>query len=367
MAEAKLKGMVVYNFAYDIAYEMSPEMPRTLLGQELSQISFDSSRRNPRHMAFYRPLTARLPSTERIGPHGPIRVERAVKILPMGAISITIRVPFAVNSLKELIAYHDIQFTNGQLHDEVRRLSEEIAAELRPYLKLPSPSIGEEEAYTVFCIESFSLGDQKEFKAEKWLHENRREVAGLLAQESDPTELSDQEALESTSRFLSYYGTDLLVIDWDAALMIDEPSDFHEPLYIMELANLQLSELEAYDRLLDTALERSYRDLRKNDFFNRREMLARLREIRIDMARFADEISNITKFFGDWYFAKVYEHLSARFHLPDWHRSIEVKLKTLDQLYQLLNADQTNRWMLMLEATIVLLFIIDLIAIFFIK
>jgi len=33
-------------------------------------------------------------------------------------------------------------------------------------------------------------------------------------------------------------------------------------------------------------------------------------------------------------------------------------------LYQLLNHDQTNRWMLILEVTIVLLFVIDLVILF---
>ena len=37
------------------------------------------------------------------------------------------------------------------------------------------------------------------------------------------------------------------------------------------------------------------------------------------------------------------------------------KLKTLDDLYQLLKHDQNNRWMVILEVTIVLLFIIDLV------
>jgi len=37
----------------------------------------------------------------------------------------------------------------------------------------------------------------------------------------------------------------------------------------------------------------------------------------------------------------------------------------LDDLYQLLHHDQTNRWMLILEVTIVLLFIIDLVILFF--
>ena len=46
--------------------------------------------------------------------------------------------------------------------------------------------------------------------------------------------------------------------------------------------------------------------------------------------------SNITKFFGDWHLARVYENVSARFHLADWHKTIDSKLKTLDDLYQLL-------------------------------
>ena len=86
-----------------------------------------------------------------------------------------------------------------------------------------------------------------------------------------------------------------------------------------------------------------------------------LREIRIDLAHFSDELSNITKFFGDWHLARIYENISARFHLSDWHRTIDEKLKTLDNLYQLLSQDRTNRWMLTLEVTIVLLFVIDLI------
>lgn len=47
-----------------------------------------------------------------------------------------------------------------------------------------------------------------------------------------------------------------------------------------------------------------------------------------------------------------------------WHHTIDKKLKTLDHLYQLLNQDLTTRWMLILELTIVLLFIIDLVVLF---
>lgn len=358
-------GEVVYIYAFDVAYDTARKPIRELLGQPVAQFSMDGSKRSPRQLFFYRPQMIRLPPMERIGPHGPVRVERAIKLLPVGAISITVRLPFAVDHVEELVAFHDLQFSNGSLHDEVRHLAEEVAAELKTHFVRPQKQLPEEEAYTVFCITTPVLNaDGQPIKAESWFQSHRRQVAALLTQEAEIERLSKQESDESTARYLSYYEDDLVVIDWDAALLIDEPRDFDETLYIMELANLQLAELEAYDRILDDALERSYRDLSERSLRSRGDILRELREIRIDLARFNDELSNTTKFFGDWHLARIYEKISSRFHLADWHRNLDGKLKTLDDLYQLLKHDQTNRWMMILEATIVLLFIIDLVVLF---
>jgi hypothetical protein len=358
-------GEVVYIYAFDVAYEMTRQPVRELLGQPVAQFVVDASKRSPRHLFFYRPQMVRLPPLERLGPHGPIRMERVVKLLPVGALSITVRVPFTVPQVEDLVVYHDLQFSNGSLHQEVRRLAEEVRRELAPYFVRPVRHLAEEEAYTVFCLESpLRTEDGAALSAENWLRANRREVAALLTQEPEIDHLSKQEADESTGRFLSYYERDVLVIDWDAALLVDESQNFDETLYVMELANLQLAELEAYDRILDDSLERAYRDLSARPMRGRASMLRELRELRIDLARFSDELSNITKFFGDWHLARIYENLSARFHLSDWHRTLDRKLQTLDDLYQLLNHDQTNRWMLILEVTIVLLFIIDLVILF---
>jgi hypothetical protein len=92
-------------------------------------------------------------------------------------------------------------------------------------------------------------------------------------------------------------------------------------------------------------------------------MLQDLRELRIDLARISDELSNITKFFGDWHLAKTHRSLADRFHLGDWQRVIIEKTRTLDSLYQILLQNRFNTWMFVLEVTIVLLFIIDLIVI----
>jgi hypothetical protein len=259
------------------------------------------------------------------------------------------------------VAFHDLKFSNGELTREVRQLAEEARRELSPILIRPVPQLADEEAYTVFCIDAPLVAeDGRPLSAEDWLHHHRREVAALLTQEEDVNQLSRQEADESTGRYLSYYENDLAVLDWDAALIVQEPQGVDEILYVLESANLQLAELEAYDRILDTALERSYRDLTQHRPRKSKGVMRELREIRVDLARFSDELSNITKFFGDWHLARLYENISARFHLADWHRTIDEKLKTLDDLYQLLNQDRTNRWMLTLEVTIVLLFIIDI-------
>jgi hypothetical protein len=355
------KGQAVYMFAFDVAYEMGREPVPQLLGQKVEQFKVDPSKRNPKHPFFFRPQMVRLPLCKRMGPDGPIEMERVVKLLPIGAISITVTVPFEVQELQELVDFHDLQLGERSLHAEVRELAEKIYVELRPYLVRPMEYLVEEEAYTVFCLETASVLPAPEMRAEDWLHLHRREVAAVLTQERDLEKLSEQEATESTSRYLSYYQNDLVVLDWDAAIMVDEPKDFAETLYVIELGNLHLAELEAYDRLLDRALERAYRDLRSRSYRKKTEIQVELREIRIDLARYSDELSNITKFIGDWHLARVYETISTRFHLGEWHRTVDEKLKTLDNLYQLLQHDQSNRWMLMLEITIVLLFVIDLI------
>src|SRR5215831_20436358 len=150
----RYSGEVVYIYAFDVAYEMTRRPVRELLGQPVAQFVVDASKRSPRHLFFYRPQMVRLPPLEQIGPSGPLRIERVVKLLPVGAISITVRVPFDVARIEDLVGYHDLQFSNGSLHEEVRRLAEEVRSELAPYYVRPVPQIVEEEAYTAFCIES---------------------------------------------------------------------------------------------------------------------------------------------------------------------------------------------------------------------
>ena len=43
-------------------------------------------------------------------------------------------------------------------------------------------------------------------------------------------------------------------------------------------------------------------------------MLRHLRRFRVDVAKLTDEVTHITKFFGDWYLARVYLGARDRFY-----------------------------------------------------
>jgi hypothetical protein len=108
--------------------------------------------------------------------------------LPVGAISITVRVPFSVGSIGELVPYHDLRFSDGTaLYDEVQRLAGEVKDELKPHSIRPLDRLGDEEAYTVFCINGpLGASDGAGVRGEDWLEANRRQVAALLTEETDP-------------------------------------------------------------------------------------------------------------------------------------------------------------------------------------
>ena len=356
-----LRGEVVYIRAFDLAYDMKRQRIERILGQDVQEYFVGPSKPGPKQGFFYRPQMVTLPTRTCESSLGPVEVSMAAKVFNVGAISIRVRIPFAVPTLGDLVGYHGLELGGRSVAAEVLHLAEKVRRDLEASLVRPVAALVEGEDYMVFCIYELPAdGEGGSPRAEQWLMDNRRTVAGLLTQEPNATRLSEQEAAESTERYLTYYESDLVVTDWEAALVVGEQDSLEEVIHIMELANVQLAELGAYDRALDRALEAAYRDLSSRRRV-KRDVRRALREIRVDMARLYDELQNITKFFGDWHLAKIYQNLSGRFHLSDWHGIIGVKLRTLADLYALLHQDWINMWMVILEGTIVLLFIIDVI------
>jgi hypothetical protein len=352
-----MKGEIVYLYAFDVANEiLTPRVPE-ILSEKPFPFEIRMDRTLPKDMPLYKPLAIEpQPLASKL--HGaPVRL--LIRIYDVGVVTVMMRVAIEVNALNELMPFHNPKLENGLTLDTVaEKLCAEVCDNLQDSIvgrmAFPPPP----EAYTVFCLTD--LGGLKD--ANVWLAEQRRAVAGLLT-ETTSEKLSESQVAEVLRIQRSFENTDLAVIDWDAALVVDLSGYVDDVLYALELANLQLEEFRMMDQRLDKYLDRAYQDLERRPmpvFGAANKVLRQLRRFRVDVAKLADEVTHITKFFGDWYLARIYLGARDRFYLDQWRASVEQRLAQLDKLYSVAHAEVNEQRMLWLEIIIVIFFAIDL-------
>jgi hypothetical protein len=355
-----MKGEVVYLYAFDVANEIITAKVGTILSQKPYRFVIRETHTFPRDVPLYRPLAIEpepMPAALRGQP-----VHILIRVYEVGVVSVALRVPVQAECLAELMGLHEPKLDDGKTLDALaRELCDSVCASLASAMLRSAPP-SEPEGYTVFCLTD--LGSATDVNA--WLADERRNVAGLLSQTS-PDRLSEAQVAEILRIQRSYESTDLAVIDWDAALLVDLSGYVDDALYVLELANLQLEEFRTMDHLLDRYLDRAYDDLERRRFslFGvASRVLRKLRRFRVDVTKLADEVTHITKFFGDWHLARLYLGARERFYLDHWKNSVESRLGQLDQLYSVVQGEVNDRRMIWLEAIIVILFVIDLVALF---
>lgn len=358
-----MKGEVVYLYAFDVAYEILTARVREILSAKVFPFEVRTEQALPRDVPLYRPL-----AIEPAAPAAPLHgraVRLMIRVYDVGVVTVLARVPFEAREPAELLPFHRAVLDDGRALDQLAAdLCGEVCRSLRDFMVRASPPT-EPEAYTVFCITD--LDGCRDANA--WLAQCRRQVAGLLA-EGEAARLSDGQVDEALRIQRSFEKTDLVVIDWDAALVVDLGGYVDDVVYALELANVQLEEFRVMDRTLDARLNQAYDDLARRPlslFGVSSAALRSLRWFRVDLTRLADEVTHITKFFGDWYLARVYLGARERFHLDQWRASVEERLGQLDRLYSVVHAEVNERRMFWLEVVIIVLFAIDLLGLFLLR
>jgi hypothetical protein len=355
-----MKGEVVYLYAFDVANEIVTRNIPEILGQKPLPFEVRKDRPFPRDVPLYQPLSIEPPPLPATLRGQPVRV--LVRIYEIGVVSIVMRVGFEAASPPDLLHFHKPVLENGQTLDQVSRdLCDRVYRDVKKYMtRSSSPS--EPEAYTVFCVTD--LGDVRDVN--RWLADERRNVAGLLA-ETEPSRLSEAQVTEVLRLNRSFENSDVVVIDWDAALVVDLDGYVDDVLYTLELANLQLEEFRMMDGKLDRYLNRAYDDLERERFSllgADTKVLRVLRRFRVDLTKLADEVTHITKFLGDWHLARIFVAARERFYLDQWRTSVDQRLAQLDRLYSVVHAEINERRMFWLEIIIVIFFAIELVGTF---
>jgi hypothetical protein len=186
------------------------------------------------------------------------------------------------------------------------------------------------------------------------------EVAQILRAERQT--LSAQEINDALSCRISYGTHDVMVIDWNATLMID--SNGADVRAVLEFANVELMEMRHLDQSLDDALSRAYEALAKRWSVLSGSAITdmrRISQLQVDSAILYEGVNNALKLLGDQYLARMYRLVSQRFHLAEWDASIMRKLETLESIYEKIYHRVSTRRLEVLEWIIILLIAISIV------
>jgi hypothetical protein len=193
------------------------------------------------------------------------------------------------------------------------------------------------EEYIVFQL----LPEPPLPEVSRLLAEHAQWLAGLVR--LDSVGFSSDEVQEALRLRLSYSASDLAIVDWAAAVIVDRQCD--ETLETMAFANLQLLEFRHIDRRLDLRLQDAYRLIHQLArtwlpfWRSHTRPLRALGEFRVEVHEMMERSSNVLKLIGDQYLSRLHQILAARFHFDGWSQSVRHSLDALEGIYQVV-ADQ---------------------------
>ena len=190
------------------------------------------------------------------------------------------------------------------------------------------------------------------------------ELARILRAESQ--DLSAQEIEHATATRVMRTPDDLVLLDWNAAIVLDAEPE--EARAVIELANVQLLEMRFLDRRLDESLHHAYDVVSRRVLWRPvllpgglREAMRHIAQRQVDSAMLFEHVSNALKLVGDQYLARVYRGAAQQFELQAWNDAIVRKIATLDSIYEKVHDRTVNARGEMLEWIVILLILFEVV------
>ncbi len=352
-----VSGSCYVLLAFDIGFQIDLDRAADIFRNQGERVTIVPRQRAPKHFEYRsRPLRIKQSASPLSVLHFNTLSAVDLVLFDIGSLSLTYRIPFEA-TLQDLLTLSDA------LYDHPKIL-EDAQARVLDLLKAIAPAVHKAcvaeviEDYLIFEITKHP-GDPS---PEQLLAGHPEELAHILRSEKLP--LSTQEVRDALSEPISYSPDDVVLINWNAALMYGEGAD--DVRSILEFANVQLLEMRFLDRQLDISLEQSY------DLFSRRSRhrfpltrafesdLQRVAQLQADSALLFEGVSNALKLLGDQYLSRVYRHAARRLFLADWDRAIARKIEVLESIYQKLEDRSDAMRMELLELIIIVLIAVSI-------
>lgn len=359
-----LSGQIVALRLFDIAYAIDLKLAEQAwaghaAGRTVrSRLSFTP----PKAVAFgVPPLEIVLDPVSLPTTIGLMELTVTARLYDFGAVSLALRLPVAGADWdtyvgRALALNHAVG--HGSAADVWERLLNHLRAVLAGALVKPASSTLTED-YLFAVVQAFdSKPDAAELMAQV-------DLVPLLSGEDRKLSEAARTGL-LRSRF-SYYADDLVVLTWDRAF-IYEPRGDRDVLDVLEVANAQLLEMRYYDELLDDELPRMY-DLVEttrrapNIFAARRYagLARKLYALVAEVTELTEKVDNALQVTEDVYLARVYAAALDLFRVQTVSAAVDRKLSLIRDTYAALYDEASSSRSELLEITIVLLILVELV------
>jgi hypothetical protein len=268
-----------------------------------------------------------------------------------GAASVAYRVPVA-GGLEDLHAASTALRRTPLLRQDARARVEALLSSIASAVQRQRVA-GFIEDYTIIGMREGSGA----LPAAAFCEQNGERIAQILR--PDAGTLSPEEVLNATEVRISFGPSDMTIVDWDAAFVLDpDPEDVRA---VLEFANVQLLEMRWLDLQLDDAIERSYLLLARRRGWRSilpaglTADLNQVAELQLESAVMLERVSNALKVFGEEYLARIYRLAANRFQLSELDATITRKLATIESIYQKLTDRANTSRMEVLEWVVIIL------------
>jgi len=292
---------------------------------------------------------------------GPFVTEARARLFEFGVVAF--RFTFAVQegSASDWIELsHQLVRESSSFDAKARDVWRDLRGQIRSAVVPWDDPVATElmEDFTVFVLPNVTSGDDTD-----------RSLAHILLGEPANRTLAPSTVNEVCRRVIRYYADDLVLVDYDAAIVVDKDGSA-ETVDIFEIASAQLLELRFYDAMLGRALEGLLGDVRRarttawlfrSPF---RRLARRGAVLAIELGELSDRLERTITLVGDTYSAQIYRETAVRFRLPPASEAVREKVALVGRISELLGHEIASRRDLVLEILVLILIAIEIVVAF---
>ena len=378
-ANILVKGSVLLYRVFDIAHEVDISAAETLFQEGFARGRFKFSRDPHKALIIEEaPLIIHLGNTEIKSPLGGLTAVVNAKVWNYGALSITFEVKIPDNcTWKQLVSLGAHIDGSEEVNEIALTQKKMITKNIQSALKDPNKDWEVFEDYTTYVLDEVTEVEPSKDKDVKSKITNygpedilkKCAIAELINAE-ETTVLSTSTKKSLTSNSFQYSKEDLLVLDWNSALLVDQSKekDFRDYADIIEFSLTHSLELRRYDFLLDQklrALHDSLGNPKNRSIFSNYygKLLEDANRSYFEYSEFFETINNSLKTVGDYYLATIFRAASKKFRFEDWQQSTQKKMENLDNIAGKINDELGIRKSHLLEVIIIVMIAIEVVPI----